>query len=124
MNMATTKKARHGKFFAQLFLTAALTVVVQMPAHSGGIGSGTVSFILPTAYGQVFFRTTNAQSQPGCATEGWAFDLTGAVSNGGKAMLSTLLTALAAGKQVNIVGKGNCDVWGDRESVDYIVIMN
>lgn len=122
--MVTAKKARYGKFCTSLFLTVALAFVVHMPAHSGGTGSGTVSFILPTAYGQVFFRTTNAQSQPACATQGWAFDLTGTFSNGGKAMLSTLLTALAAGKQVNIIGKGNCDVWSDRESVDYIIIMN
>lgn len=115
---------RTKRFWTTFLCAFILTLTFQAPAHSGGTGSGTISFILPTAYGQVFFKTTNAQSQPACSTQGWAFDLTGANAIGGKAMLATLLTALAAGKQVNIVGKGNCDVWGDRESVDYLVVMN
>lgn len=43
---------------------------------------------------------------------------------GGKAMLALLIAAQAAGKQVSIIGKGNCDVWGDRESVSYVVVLS
>jgi hypothetical protein len=89
-----------------------------------GVGTGNISFILSNSSGQVFFRTTTAQSQPTCSTEGWAFDMNGGNAVGGKAMLALLIAAQAAGKQVSIIGKGNCDVWGDRESVSYVVVLS
>lgn len=39
-------------------------------------------------------------------------------------MLATLLEAQAANKNIVVSGRGVCDIWGDRESVDYIVVYS
>jgi hypothetical protein len=64
-------------------------------------------------------------AKPACATLGletyWAFDVKTAQ---GKAAYSTVLLAYALGKKLRVIGTGNCDVWGDRESVNYLFIAD
>jgi hypothetical protein len=99
-----------------------ILISLQLSAVANGSGNGTIVFVLSNFSGQVFFKTNGMQSQPSCATDGWAFDMNGSAASGGKAMLALLIAAQAAGKQVSVVGKGVCDVWGDRESVSYVVV--
>ncbi len=39
----------------------------------------------------------------------------------GKATIAVVLTAWTTGHPIRIVGKGTCDIWGDTESVAYIL---
>jgi hypothetical protein len=74
--------------------------------------------------GQIFVIASNTTSQPPCAVYGFAFDLNGSAAVGGKAMLAQLMAAQASGRPVNIIGKGVCDVWGDRETIVAVNIGN
>ncbi|SHG39820.1 hypothetical protein [Massilia sp. CF038] len=38
----------------------------------------------------------------------------------GKAMISVILSAQAQGLTVSVIGTGNCNVWGDRETVSVV----
>jgi hypothetical protein len=64
-------------------------------------------------------------AKPACATNGletyWAFDVKTAQ---GKAAYSTVLLAYTLGKKLRVYGTGNCDVWGDRESVNHLHIVD
>lgn len=113
MKIAPTTK----RLFSAMILNASLIVQV----NAGGTSGGAVLSIYTTAYGQVFVSTAAVATQPACSIYGWAIDLNGSAATGGKAMLATLMWAQATGKQVTIVGKGNCDVWGDRETVIAVI---
>jgi hypothetical protein len=113
---------KKNSLFVLFFLT--LSLYFPVTASGAGTGSGYIQRVSTTSTGQVFVLTSQRESQAACATEGWAFDMNGTSGPGGKAMLATLLAAQVAGKQVFISGKGNCDVWGDRESVSYVVILS
>lgn len=89
--------------------------------------SGLVSSPLTTHYGYGMFGVAASGSfqgtKPACATypawNYWVIDIKTAT---GRAMWASVLQAHALGKTLSINGKGNCDWWGDRESVDYIII--
>lgn len=56
--------------------------------------------------------------RPACATlHRWAFS---ANTPSGQAMLSVLLTAVVAKKNIVVFGAGNCNAWSDTESVSYL----
>ena len=63
------------------------------------------------------------QNKPACSTLGddWAFNAT---TPEGKAMLALLLTAYSLKKPIHVEGKGVCDVYPYRESVDYFYIID
>lgn len=87
-------------------------------AFANGSGSGTINFLLGVTSGHLLFGTTVQTGHPACATDGWAIN---ASTPGGKLMASLLIAAQAAGRQVNVVGTGLCDVYDSRESVSYVV---
>ncbi len=87
-----------------------------------GNSMGLVTDVLAGADSPFFFSAGSHQSKPSCSTQGdhWAIDT---ATPGGKAMQATILTAYALKKKISISGKGVCDIWGDRESVGYLVIV-
>lgn len=102
-------------------LTLLMAVFVQGNAVAGQ-STGKVEHIISNSGGQIFFRAGDMPQQPGCSQNAWAFDMNGANAAGGKAMLAVIIAAQAQGKQITVIGKGVCDVWGDRESVSYVVV--
>jgi hypothetical protein len=93
------------------------------PSVYASTSVGTVSSYLVSRYGKLFFRAGVTQSPPLCSVAGeFAVDLVGPDGAAGKAILEVIMTAQAAGKTVHMYGKGTCDVWGDRETVEYVVI--
>lgn len=105
---------------------ALLGVSIAMAAFHAGAssaGDGLISGIITQRSGQTFFIHSGARSaRPACSVaDRWVIDNT---TPAGQAMLSTLLTAYSTGRQVRIEGTGNCDVWGDTESVFYIYLPN
>jgi hypothetical protein len=39
-------------------------------------------------------------------------------------MCALVMSAHAQGKRLHVQGKNNCDLWGDRESVSYLFIVD
>lgn len=70
----------------------------------------------------VFTATGTRTSKPACATDDyWA--ISNPASDNAKAMLATILTASALGRELWIVGTGTCDpVHTTRERVGYIIM--
>jgi hypothetical protein len=64
-------------------------------------------------------------ARPACATSGletyWVLDVKTAQ---GKAAYSTVLLAYSLGKKLRVIGMGTCDLWGDRESVNWLFIAD
>lgn len=93
------------------------------PSVFAGTSVGTVNSYLVSRYGKLFFKAGTTQSPPACSTGGdFAVDLVGPDGAAGKAILAVIMAAHAGGKTVHVYGKGNCDVWGDRETVEYVVV--
>ncbi len=73
--------------------------------------------------GVVLFFTGNSSrsAPPAChtMTGRWAFD---ASTPAGQAKLSALMTAYAMKKKVKVLGLSTCNVWGDTETMNYIVL--
>jgi hypothetical protein len=101
----------------------ALAILVLSPSAFCGDSSGTVGSYLVYRYGKLFFNAGPATSRPACSPGNeWAVDLVGPDAAAGRAMLATIIAAHISGKTVYVHGKGVCDVWGDRETVDYVVV--
>jgi hypothetical protein len=60
----------------------------------------------------------------GSATPAWTQWVIDLRTPGGRAAYATVLLAFSLGKTVAVEGTGTCDVWGDRESVNYLFISN
>lgn len=69
------------------------------------------------------FRTAQNLNKASCSTAHggteWAFSLE---SKHGEAIYALVLSANAQGKNVKVVGAGDCNVWGDRERPRYVII--
>lgn len=103
------------------FILSIVLLAAAQPAFCG-TSYGQVQNYLVSRSGKLFFFTGTTEGGPACGGSGhWAVDLTGANAAGGKAILAAVISAYVTGKPVRVIGVGNCDVWGDRESVDYIV---
>jgi hypothetical protein len=90
---------------------------------SAGAGDGRISNYLVSSNGMFFFQTENMPDRIGCNTENaFAISMTGPNASAGKAIIATVIAAEAQGKTVRVIGKGSCDLWGDRETVDYITV--
>jgi hypothetical protein len=89
-----------------------------------GTSVGVVSSYLVSIYGKLFFHAGDANSRATCSNGDWAVDLIGPNAAAGKGILAAVISANAQGKTVHVYGTGLCDVWGDRETVEYIVVEN
>ena len=96
-----------------------LCLLMGEPVFAGG-SVGTVNLLLPISAnteGVVFLTTSPSThtNKPLCSSQGdeWALSL----ANGGKAIYAMLLSAQAQGLKIQVYGTGNCNVWGDRESI-------
>ena len=100
---------------------SAAALLFVTPAMAGG-GTGVISNVTVNSGGGnnvAFMTLTPVSGQPACATTGrFAISLT---ANGGQAALALILTAHSQGKKVIVVGTGACDVWGDSETLNYII---
>ena len=104
-------------------LLSLLVSVYALSAHAGG----TATFVPANPYfmgtGAVLMTTPGGAiaGAPACATQqGFAIDTTTAA---GKTQLAAVLTAYALGKQITVIGTGACNIWGDRETVNYLQII-
>lgn len=67
-----------------------------------------------------FVTTGSRTARPACASlDRWVVSTN---TTAGQFMASALLTAYSMRKRVSITGTGNCNVWGDTETVYYFYI--
>lgn len=87
-------------------------------AMASGSGSGYVVGINSEAGTGKFQTNGGHPNAPACATTGrWAIDVT---TPAGQAMWSTVLTAYSQNRAVTVGGTGQCNVWGDSETVQWV----
>lgn len=96
--------------------------VAPVPSFAGSAGIGSIITVFPHSQAGLFFEQTGTRvSPPTCATQAirWVIDVT---TSQGQAMVAALLTAQSRGKRISIQGTGDCEVWGDTETVLYFII--
>jgi len=87
-------------------------------AMAAGSGSGNITGINSEAGTGKFQTNGGHPNAPACATTGrWAVDVT---TPAGQAMWSTVLTAYSQNRAVTVGGTGQCNVWGDSETVQWV----
>jgi hypothetical protein len=112
-----------------LALCLSITALVTPSLSLASTSNGPVSAPLAIEQGVITFGVTDVGTftgaKPACATVAawnqWAVDVK---TPGGRAIYATILQAHALGKSLLVQGKGVCDVWGDRESVNFVYISN
>jgi hypothetical protein len=112
---------------AGLAIAAALTCFAT-GARASEAEAGYISSILSFGDGGVvFFNHSGTRSTlptcngvPALQTR-WAINTSTAA---GQARLAVLLSAYGLNKRIEIVGLGNCSLWGDTETVNYFVIKD
>jgi hypothetical protein len=99
----------------------ALLALLPASANAGSSPLSEITGVLPHSGGFFFNVVGQRASVPSCATviNRWVID---ASTPQGQAMIAGLLTAYAAHKRVTVVGKNNCAVWPDTETVEHFQI--
>jgi hypothetical protein len=105
-----------------LTVISGLSWIWAAPSLASSAGNGSINTLLPISGGLLFFSHTGARTaKPACATQDrWVINGT---TDGGRIIISTLLSAYALGKQVSVQGNGACGNWTDTETVDYIIVQ-
>jgi hypothetical protein len=106
-------------------------IVVMMVTFSISLSAsrserGGIRLIHAMKNGAVIFYHDGVRSNdiPGCGqgyANRWVINST---YPGGNSQISVLLTAQAQGKKIRVVGTNGCDIWGDTETVGYIVVLD
>jgi hypothetical protein len=104
------------------YVISVLLISSASSVHAVGVSTGPVGAVLAGENAVVFFNSGTHQNKPACSTvaNDWAINL---ATPGGKALLATLLTAYSLKKSIYVSGKGVCDAWPDRETVNYLYTM-
>lgn len=100
-----------------------LCLLLPSSASAGSSGPSNISNLIIQPSGQMFFDLSASHTgRPSCATsDRWVIN----TSNlGGQAAAAAVLTAFSMKKAIGVQGNATCDVWGDTESVSYVIIPN
>jgi hypothetical protein len=112
-----------GKLLTMAGVITAMTASAPVGASESTFG--TIHGVLPTHNGAVLFWTTGSRvgTHPACQGPGldgrYAID---ASTVAGQSMVAVLLSAQAQGKQIYVVGSGNCTIWSDTETVVFFAV--
>lgn len=86
------------------------------------VATGKVTAMLSMISGAFFVHKAVTADCLAVSNRDYAVPLTDADGLGGKVVIATIMQAIALSKRVTVVTKGACDVWGDRETVLYVVM--
>lgn len=100
-----------------------LALLISTTALAGTDSNATIFLVLPQASGQVFvYVSPNISNVPACGSGNPNRFVVDSTTPGGQAIVASVLLAYAQSRKIDFVGTGNCSVWGDTESVWYIVV--
>lgn len=107
--------------FKKIVMVTSLMIIFNLAW--AGESRGLVNLIFIHYPNVLMFDVGIIYDTPSCnTTDQWAIGMDSFL---GKAMLATLLSAQAQGKEVFVKGyPNNCEVWGDRELPSYIVLID
>jgi len=93
---------------------------------AGAQGFGYITGIHTAINGAVLFSVSGSAKAgvPACATSpnySWAIDGSTAA---GQSQINMLISAWSQHVQVYVVGAGSCAVWGDAETVQYVIFID
>lgn len=101
------------------------TISLSIVAHAGTSEGLITNVIVQQSGNAAFFKAGDQTGAPSCCTltgwNGWALNLQ---TNGGKSALATILYAQANSKKIRVHGLDDCSIWGDREGVNYIEVLD
>ena len=108
--------------FKYLVLTIAFIASMPPSAFAGSVSGAKIISVL-AAEADAFFITVNLPNvgSPGCAVVPGRWVVRTSTASG-KAMIATALSAMALNQTVYIYGKGVCEVWGDTETINYLIV--
>ena len=93
-------------------------------AHAGESTMGQISGVHFMGNGAVIFYHSGQRSgAPACATIPNRFAIEGSTSTG-KVQVAGLLSAVARGKNIYVLGLGVCNAWSDTETVNYFSVAD
>lgn len=98
-----------------------LFALTPIPAAASNTSPGYITNVIVEPNGVALFTADGPRTAaPTCATVAnrWAFQ---ASTPAGQAQLALLLTAYALHRRASVVGRGNCDAWGDTETAEFII---
>ncbi|WP_342315807.1 hypothetical protein [Lysobacter sp. FW306-1B-D06B] len=102
-------------------LLSMLVLASSLPAYAAGSSQGSINQVLFMPIGAVLVVPAQIATPAACNTaRRFAINTNDA---SGKAQLAGLLSAQASGKSVTIYGTGECNIWGDSESVQILVLQ-
>ena len=105
-------------------LVFVMAVSVVCGAQAGTAAAGTPSNPYFMGNGTLLIPTDGARSGAlVCATKSGRFAIDGSTA-AGKVQVAGMLTAIAMGRRVTILGTGACSVWPDTETVNYFQVVS
>lgn len=113
------------KIYVNYFKGIVVSIFLSATNGALALGNSTGQVTVPVigaTYGVFMFKAGTPAGQPACVqvpSQPWVLNVK---TDGGKATYALLLSAQAQGKTVSVSGTGVCDVWGDRETVDAVMI--
>jgi len=108
-----------------VYLGLAALALFSTPASATLAQFGNITAVYGTRNGAILFNTSGARSGPVPACQGagverrYALD---ASTIAGQTYASVLMTAHALKKRVYVQGTGTCTIWGDTETVEYLLV--
>ena len=106
-------------------MALAAVAIAPTPASASTSQMGTASGFTSISNGALLFNHNGSRTAvPACATSfagRWAID---ASTVAGQSMIAVMINAYNRGKQVYIAGTGTCSIWGDTETISYMVVQD
>jgi len=97
--------------------------VMPSAGNASSAGGGSITQLQAPPNGAVIFVHSGTRTAPPACGAGygtrWVID---ASTLQGQSQLSVLLTAYSLHKSISIQGTGACDIWGDTETVQIILV--
>ena len=107
-------------------LSGLAVLAISSMASAAGSYSGTITSVEGTGEGNsavfIGINGTVGGQPPTCAQAETTRFVVNPSTPQGQALVAMVLSAQARGASVTIFGSGSCDIWGDTESVLYLVI--
>lgn len=103
-------------------------LVLSLPSFAGGANGHITQILSHTDQGNgqgvfMFVLDGVRSDAPECSVanggKAWAMSLE---NESGRAMYSLILSAQAQGRKIEVIGRGHCNVWGDREEPRYVIM--
>lgn len=104
-------------------LVGIAALLLTTTAFAGTDYNATIILLLPHAQNVFFvYVSPNISNVPACGAGAANRFVVDATTPGGQGIIASMLLAYGQGRKIDFIGTGNCPVWGDTESVSYVIV--